>query len=118
MQIINERSRLIGPTLFNLLTYKFTNLFNLLLLFSLIASVYNYDSLINITTNIDSLQQTVAIKWFHENKMIVNPEKFQAMYLINVYKITLMLNLLLVQRKLNFCLYIYKNCLKPQINSA
>ena len=61
MQIINERSRLIGPTLFNLLTYKFTNLFNLLLLFSLIASVYNYDSLI-ITTNIDSLQQIVAIK--------------------------------------------------------
>ena len=24
-----------------------------------------------------------------------------------------MLNLLLVQKKLNFCLYIYKNCLKP-----
>ena len=38
----------------------------------------------NIAKTIDSLKQTleseykVATKWFHENKMVVNPDKFQA----------------------------------------
>ena len=59
-------------------------------MFILIASVHNFagvNSLSNIAKAIDSLKQTleseckVAIKWFHENKMIVNPDKFQAIVL-------------------------------------
>ena len=44
-------------------------------------------SLNNIAKTIDSLKHTleseckVAIKWFLENKMIVNPDKYQAMVL-------------------------------------
>ena len=54
-------------------------------MFILILSVHNFaddNSLSNIATNIDSLRQMleseykVAIKWLHENKMIVNPDKF------------------------------------------
>ena len=54
-------------------------------MFILIASVHNFandNSLSNITETIDSLKQTleleckVAIKWFHENKTIVYPDKF------------------------------------------
>ena len=56
-------------------------------MFILIASVHNFagvNSLSNIAKTIDSLKQTleseckVAIKWFHENKMIVNIDKFQS----------------------------------------
>ena len=55
------------------------------MLFILIISVHNFaddNSLSNIATNIDSLRHMlqseykVAIKWLHENKMIVNPDKF------------------------------------------
>ena len=54
-------------------------------MFILIASVHNFandNSLSNIAETIDSLKQTleseckVAIKWFHENKTIVYPDKF------------------------------------------
>ena len=54
-------------------------------MFILILSVHNFaddNSLSNIATNIDSLRHMleseykVAIKWLHENKMIVNPDKF------------------------------------------
>ena len=54
-------------------------------MFILILSVHNFaddNSLSNIATNIDSLRHMleseykVAIKRLHENKMIVNPEKF------------------------------------------
>ena len=74
---------IVGRTLFNLF-------FNDFLLFILIASVHNLaddNSLSNIAETIDSLKQTleseckVAINWFHENKMIVNPDKFQAVVL-------------------------------------
>ena len=60
-------------------------------MFILIASVHNFandNSLSNIAKTIDSLKQTlksdwckVANKWFHENKMIVNPDKCQAIVL-------------------------------------
>ena len=74
---------IVGRTLFNLF-------FNDFLLFILIASVHNLaddNSLSNIAETIDSLKQTleseckVAIKWFHENKTIVYPDKFQAIIL-------------------------------------
>ena len=74
---------ILGPTLSNLF-------FNDLLLFILTASVHNFadnNSLSNIAKTIDSLKQTleseckVSIKWFHENKMNVNPDKFQAIVL-------------------------------------
>ena len=95
MRINNEKSILqniiagvpqgytVGPTLFNLFLNDF-------LLFILIASVHNLvddNSLSNIAKTIDSLKQIleleckVFIKWFHENKMIVNPDKFQAIEL-------------------------------------
>ena len=71
---------IVGPTLINLF-------FNNFLLLILIASARNFaddNSLSNIAKTIDSLKQTleseykVATKWFHENKMVVNPDKFQA----------------------------------------
>ena len=74
---------MIGPTLFNLF-------FNDFLLFILMAFFQNFVddiSLNNIAKTIDSLKHTleseckVAIKWFLENKMIVNPDKYQAMVL-------------------------------------
>ena len=95
MRVNNEKSSLqniilgvpqdsiVGPTLFNLLLNNF-------LLFILIASVYNFaddHNLSNIAKTVDSLKQTLesecklAIKWFHENKMIVNPDKFKAIVL-------------------------------------
>ena len=61
-------------------------------MFVLTTSVHNFaddNSLSNIAKTIDSLKQTlesecnVAIKWFHKNKMIVNPDKFQAIVLDN-----------------------------------
>ena len=73
----------VEPTLYNLL-------FNDFLLFILIASVHNFtddNNLSNIGKTIDSLKQTkesdckVAIKWFHENKMIVNPYNVRAIVL-------------------------------------
>ena len=77
------QSSLVGLTLFNLFFLNF-------LLFILIASVHNFahdNSLSNIAKAIDSLKQTseldckAAIKWFYENKMIVNPDIFQAIVL-------------------------------------
>ena len=74
------QSSIVWPTLFNLFFKDF-------LLFILIASVHNFaddNSLSNIANTVDSLKQTLeserklAIKWFHENKMIVIPNKFQA----------------------------------------
>ena len=74
---------IVRPTLYIL----FLTIF---LLFILIASVHNFandNSLSNIAETIDSLKQTleseckVAIKWFHENKTIVYPDKFQAIIL-------------------------------------
>ena len=59
-------------------------------MFILIGSVHNFaddNSLSNIAKTIDRLKQTlesecqVNIKWFHENKMIVNSDKFQAIIL-------------------------------------
>ena len=56
-------------------------------MFILITSVHNFaddNRLSNIPKTIDSLKQTLesesklAIKWFHENKLIVNPDKFKA----------------------------------------
>ena len=72
-----------GPLIANLMAYDF-------LLFILIASAHNFaddNSLSNVAKTIYSLNQTleseckVAIKWFHGKKMIVNPDKFQAMVL-------------------------------------
>ena len=71
---------IVGPTLFNLF-------FNDFLLFILIASVRNFaddNSLSYIATTVDNLKQTeckVDIKLFHENKMIINHYKFQAVVL-------------------------------------
>ena len=70
---------IVGPTLINLF-------FNNFLLLILIASAHNFaddNCLSNIAKTIDSSKQTeseykVATKWFHENKMVVNPDKFQA----------------------------------------
>ena len=56
-------------------------------MFILLVSGHNFrddNSLSNVAKTIDSLKQTlkseckVAIKWFHENKMTVNPDKFPA----------------------------------------
>ena len=67
-------------------------------MFILIASVHNFaidNNLSNIATTVDSLKQTlelkckVAIKWFHENKMIVNPDKFQVIVIDKQKSITL-----------------------------
>ena len=63
----------VGSTLFNLFLMIFYRFF-------LIKSVHNF-------ADVDSLKQTLDseckldIKWFHENKMIVNPDKFQAIIL-------------------------------------
>ena len=74
---------IVGSTLFSLF-------FNNFLLFVLIASVHKFaddNSLSNTAKSIDSLKQAleseckVAIKWFHENKVIANPDKFQAIVL-------------------------------------
>ena len=74
---------IVGSTLFNLF-------FNDFLLFILIASVHNFaddSSLSNIVKASDSLKHPleseckVAIKLFHENKIIVNPDNFQAIVL-------------------------------------
>ena len=57
------------------------------MLFTLIVPVHNFadgSSLSNIATTVDSLTQKLeseyklAIKWFHENKIIKNHDKFQA----------------------------------------
>ena len=105
---------------------------------TLIASVHNFTddtSVNNIAKTIDSLKQTleleckVAIKWFHENKMIVNPDKYQAIVLdkrrlsntevkfINgseqiqaVPSVDMLV--ITVDDKLNFNLHIDKVCLK------
>ena len=107
-------------------------------MFILISSVHNFAddrSLSNIAKTIDSFKQTleseckIAIRWFHEIKMIVNPDKFQAKVLdkprssnnevqfiidseqiqavpsVNILGIT-------TDNKLNFNLHIEKNCLK------
>ena len=64
-------SSFVGSILFNLF-------FNNFLFFILIASFHNFA---------DSLKQTLeseynpAIKWFHENKMILSLDKFQAIVL-------------------------------------
>ena len=59
-------------------------------MFILIASVHNFtddNSLTNTAKTINSIKQTlesgckIAIKWFHENRMIANPDKFQAIVL-------------------------------------
>ena len=74
---------IVGSTLFSLFFDNF-------LLFVLIASVHKFaddNSLNNAAKSIDSLKQAleseckVAIKWFHENKVIANPDKFQAIVL-------------------------------------
>ena len=73
---------IVGSTLFSLFFNNF--------LFILIASVHKFaddNSLSNTAKSIDSLKQVleseckVAIKWFHENKMIVNLRKLQAIVL-------------------------------------
>ena len=94
MRINNEKSSLqniisgvpqgslAGPTLF----YIF---FNDSLLFVLIASFHNFaddNNSSSIAKTVDSLKQLeseckVAIKWFHENKIIVNLDKFQVIVL-------------------------------------
>ena len=57
------------------------------MLFTFIVPVHNFaddSSLSNIATTVDSLTQKLeseyklAIKWFHENKIIINHDKFQA----------------------------------------
>ena len=74
---------IVGSALFNLFLMIFYCFF-------LIKSVHNFaddNSLTNIAKTIDSLKQTLDseckldIKWFHENRMIVNPDKFQAIIL-------------------------------------
>ena len=143
MRVNNEKSSLqniisgvlqgsiLGPTLFNLF-------FNIFLLFILIASVHNFESdnsLSNIVKTIDSLKQTmeseckVAIKWFHESKVIVNPDKFQVIVLdrcrasnsevkfaIGLEHIQVVPSFdilgITIDDKLNFNLHIDKICLK------
>ena len=117
----------VGSTLFNLF-------FNNFLLFILIASVQNFaddNSLSNITKTIDSLKQTLesecklAIKWFHENKMIVDPDKFQVIVLHKRKSSNTEVKIYHWFRanssgdKLNFSLHFDKICLKPanQLNS-
>ena len=121
----------VGSTLFNLF-------FNNFLLSILVASVYNcadYNSLRNIAKTIDSLKKTleserkVAIKWFHENKMIINPDKFQAIvldkcrasnnevkFIIGLEQIQAIPSVdilgIMIDDKLNFNLYVDKICLK------
>ena len=138
MRINNEKSSLqniisgvpqdslAGPTLF----YIF---FNDSLLFVLIASFHNFaddNNSSSIAKTVDSLKQLeseckVAIKWFHENKIIVNLDKFQVIVLdkrrssnsitgseqtqavawVEILGIT-------VDGKLNFNLHIDNTCLK------
>ena len=114
-------------------------------MFILIASFHNFtddNSLSNIAKTIDSLKQTfkseckVNIKWFHENKMIVNLDKFQAIFLdkrrSNNTKVKFIIGLEQIQAvpsvdilgitiddKLNFNLHIDKICLKSanQLNA-
>ena len=107
-------------------------------MFILIGSVHSFaddNSSSNIAITVDSLEQTleseckVIIKWFHENKMIVNPNKFRAIVLdkhksnntavkftigseqiqtvpsVDIRGIT-------IDNKLNFNLHIGKICLK------
>ena len=59
-------------------------------MFTIIASAHNFadaNSLSNIATTVYSLKQRfeseykVVIKWFHENKAIINPDKFQVIVL-------------------------------------
>ena len=59
-------------------------------MFILIASVHNFaddNSLSNIAKTVDSLKQILelerklTIKWFHENTMIVIPDKFRSIVL-------------------------------------
>ena len=129
---------ILGPTLSNLF-------FNDLLLFILTESVHNFadnNSLSNIAKTIDSLKQTleseckVSIKWFHENKMNVNPDKFQAIvldkcrsnntevkFIIGSEKIQAVPSVdilgITIDDKLNFNLHIDKICLKSanQLNA-
>ena len=74
---------MVGSTLFN-------PFFDDFLWFILIVSNHNFaddNSLSNIAKTVNNLKQTLksecklAIKWFHENKMIVNPDKFPAIVL-------------------------------------
>ena len=74
---------MVGSTLFNPFFEDF-------LWFILIASNHNFaddNSLSNIAKTAKNLKQTLksecklAIKWFHENKMIVYPDKFPAIVL-------------------------------------
>ena len=54
------------------------------MLFALIASVHNFaddNNLNNIATTVDSLKQTLESECKVANKMVVNPDKFQAMLL-------------------------------------
>ena len=99
------------------------------------------NSLSNIAETTDSLKQTeseckVAINWFHEIKMIVNPDKFQAIvldkrtsnntevkFIIGSEQIQVVPSVdvlgMTIDDKLNFNLHIDKICLKSanQLNA-
>ena len=147
MRIKNEKSSLqniisgvpqgysVVPTLFNLFLNDF-------LLFILVASVHNFadgNSLSNIAKTIDSLKQIleleckIFIKWFHENKMTVNPDKFQAVELDKCISSNTEVKFIIgseqnqvapsvdildvmIDDKLKFNLHIDRTCLKLQIN--
>ena len=107
-------------------------------MFILIVSVHNFaddNSLSNIAKTVDSLKQTLeseckfTIKWFHENKMIVNPDKFQAIvldkhkssnteakFIIGSEQIQAVPSVdilgITIDHKMNFNLYIDEICLK------
>ena len=111
----------------------------------LIASVHNFvddNSLSKISKTVDSLKQTLeseytlAIKWFHENKIIVNPDKFRVIvldkrkpsntevtFIIGSEQIQAVPSVdilgITIDDKLNFNLQIDKMCLKSvtQLNA-
>ena len=73
--------------------YSLFNIFlNDLLLTLRLSDLYNFaddNTILTTADNIDHLLQTLkheselAVKWFTDNQMVVNPDKFQAMILQN-----------------------------------